>query len=258
MLGSIAGDIIGSRFEGRAGAPRDFALFHPACRFTDDTVCGLAVANALLSDRDFATSLRDFVRRHPRRGYGGMFLDWALSDDAPAYGSWGNGAPMRVAAVGWLARDEIEARDLAASQAAVSHNHPDAIGAAQAVALAIFLARSGAPRAQLRQRLVEEFGYDLAPERVLGAGGFDVSAAGTVPPALTAALEADEWEGAVRTAVCLGGDTDTLACIAGALAEAIHGLPPNIAKIARDYLTEDLREVLTKFEAAITPRGATP
>jgi hypothetical protein len=128
MLGSIAGDIIGSRFEGRAGAPRDFALFHPACRFTDDTVCGLAVANALLSDRDFATSLRDFVRRHPRRGYGGMFLDWALSDDAPAYGSWGNGAPMRVAAVGWLARDEIEARDLAAAQAAVSHNHPDAMG----------------------------------------------------------------------------------------------------------------------------------
>ena len=134
MLGSIAGDIIGSRFEGGAGPPRDFALFHPACRFTDDTVCGLAVANALLGERDFATSLRNFVRRHPRRGYGGMFLDWALSDDAPAYGSWGNGAPMRVAAVGWLAHDEIEARDLAAAQAAVSHNHPDAIGAAQAVA----------------------------------------------------------------------------------------------------------------------------
>ena len=152
----------------------------------------------------------------------------------------------------------LKSRDLAAAQAAVSHNHPDAIGAAQAVALAIFLARSGAPRAQLRQRLVEEFGYDLAPERVLDAGGFDVSAAGTVPPALTAALEADEWEDAVRTAVCLGGDTDTLACIAGALAEAIHGLPPTIAKIARDYLTEDLRAVLTKFEAAITPRGATP
>jgi ADP-ribosyl-[dinitrogen reductase] hydrolase len=173
MLGSIAGDIIGSRFERRAGPPRDFALFHPACRFTDDTVCGLAVADALLGRRDFAASLRDFVRRHPRRGYGGMFLDWALSDDAPAYGSWGNGAPMRVAAVGWLARDEAEARDLAAAQAAVSHDHPDAIAAAQAVALAIFMARCGMSRADLRQRLIDRFGYDLTPERALSADGFD-------------------------------------------------------------------------------------
>jgi ADP-ribosyl-[dinitrogen reductase] hydrolase len=254
MLGSIAGDIIGSRFERRAGPPRDFALFHPACRFTDDTVCGLAVADALLGRRDFAASLRDFVRRHPRRGYGGMFLDWALSDDAPAYGSWGNGAPMRVAAVGWLARDEAEARDLAAAQAAVSHDHPDAIAAAQAVALAIFMARCGMSRADLRQRLIDGFGYDLTPERALSADGFDVSAAGTVPPALTAALQADDWEAAVRTAVCLGGDTDTRACITGAVAQAVHGLPREIAATARGYLTQDLRAVLTRFEAATQAR----
>jgi ADP-ribosyl-[dinitrogen reductase] hydrolase len=105
FLSWIAGDIIGSRFEGYAGPPRDFPLFHPACCFTDDSVCTLAVADALLGERDFAASLRAFVRRHPGRGYGGMFLDWALSDDAPAYGSWGNGAPMRVAAVGWLTDD---------------------------------------------------------------------------------------------------------------------------------------------------------
>ena len=132
------------------GPPRDFSLFHPACCFTDDSVCTLAVADALLGERDFAASLRAFVRRHPGRGYGGMFLDWALSDDAPAYGSWGNGAPMRVAAVGWLARDEAEALELAAAQAAVSHDHPDAIAAAQAVALAILLARSGLSRAAVR------------------------------------------------------------------------------------------------------------
>ncbi|MGF1608234.1 MAG: ADP-ribosylglycohydrolase family protein [Kiloniellales bacterium] len=250
MLGAIAGDIIGSRFEGRAGPPRDFLLFHPACRFTDDSVCTLAVAEALLGERDFAASLRAFVRRHPHRGYGGLFLDWAFAEHAPAYGSWGNGAPMRVAAVGWLARDEAEALDLAAGQAAVSHDHPDAVAAAQAVALAILLARSGRPPADIRRQLVADFGYDLEPDRALAGGSFDVSAAGTVPPALAAVFAADGWEEAVRTAVCLGGDTDTLACIAGAVAEAAHGLPTEIAKSARGYLTDDLRAVLERFESA--------
>lgn len=248
MLGAIAGDIVGSRFEGGPGPPRDFTLFHPACRFTDDSVCTLAVADALLGGRDFAASLRMFVRRHPDRGYGGMFLQWTLADDVPAYGSWGNGAAMRVAAVGWLARDEDEARHWARAQAEVSHDHPDAVTAAQAVAAAILLARAGLSRAALRQRIARDFGYDLVPERTLTRDGFDVSAAGTVPPALTAALEADDWTGAVRTAVCLGGDTDTLACIAGAVAEAIHGLDPRIAESARGYLTEDLRAVLDRFE----------
>ena len=180
-----------------------------------------------------------------------MFLDWAFTDDAPAYGSWGNGAPMRVAAVGWLARDEAEALELAAAQAAVTHDHPDAIAAAQAVALAIFLARSGLPRSTLRRRLIEDFGYDLAPERALARDGFDISAAGTAPPAIKAALEAEDWEGAVRTAICLGGDTDTLACIAGAVAEAIHGLRREIADSARAYLTEDLCMILERFESAV-------
>ncbi len=250
MLGAIAGDIIGSRFEGESEPPRDFALFHPDCRFTDDSVCTLAVADALMGARDFAASLRAFVRRHPNRGYGGMFLDWALTDDAPAYGSWGNGAPMRVAAVGWLARSETEALELAAAQAAVSHNHPDAVAASQAVALAILLARSGLPRLELARRLADDFDYDLA-ESVLKPGDFDISAAGTVLPALTAALTAVDWEDAIRTAVCLGGDTDTLACITGAVAEAIHGLPDHVSKIARSYLTADLYGVLSRFEVAM-------
>ena len=137
------------------------------------------------------------------------------------------------------------------AQAAVSHDHPDAIAAAQAVALAILLARSGLSRAAVRQRLIEDFAYDLAPGRSFARSGFDISAAGTVPPAITAVLEAEAWEDAVRTAVCLGGDTDTLACIAGAVAEAIHGLPRDIADSARAYLTDDLRLVLNRFEAAV-------
>lgn len=251
MLGAIAGDIIGSRFEGYPAPPPGFALFHRDCRFTDDSVCTLAVADALLGERNFAASLRAFVRRHPARGYGGMFLEWALADDAPAYGSWGNGAPMRVAAIGWLARDEAEALELAAAQAAVSHDHRDAVAAAQAVALAILLLRRGVPPAALRRRLTEDFGYDLTPERALTRRGFDVSAAGTVPPALAAAFEAEDWASAVRTAVCLGGDTDTLACITGAVAEAIHGLPAEIAETARLHLTKDLRTVLERFEANV-------
>ena len=255
MLGAIAGDIIGSRFEGNPAPPRDFDLFHGDCRFTDDSVCSLAVAEALLATEDFASHLRAFVRRHPTRGYGGMFLRWAMIDGAPAYGSWGNGAPMRVAAVGWLASDEEDVRRLAAKQAAVSHDHADAIGGAQAVALAIHLARRDLGPETLRIRLAEDFGYDLSPESALVGGRFDVSSAGTVPSAVVAALEADDWEGAVRTAVGLGGDTDTLACIAGAVAEAIHGLPKDIAEAARGYLTEDLLTVLGRFEEAVAGSG---
>src|SRR6266536_27653 len=251
MIGAIAGDIIGSRFEGQPGPRADFLLFHPDCRFTDDTVCSLAVADALMGARDFAPRLRAFVRRHPDRGYGGMFIDWAFADAMGPYGSWGNGAPMRVAAVGWLAKDDAEAAELAASQAAVTHDHPEAMSAAQAVAVAIFLLRKRERVTAVRERLTRDFGYDLTAAGAFVRGGFDVSAAGTVPPAVAAAFEAADWETAVRTAVCLGGDTDTLACITGAVAEAIHGIPAEISTATRNYLTEDLRAVLNRFEAFV-------
>lgn len=251
MIGAIAGDIVGSRFEGGPAPDRGFTLFDPKCRFTDDTVCSLAVAEALLDRGDFATMLKTFVRRHPGRGYGGMFWQWAMSDRRTGYGSWGNGAPMRVAAVGWLAADEAEADRQAEAQARVSHDHPDAIEGAQAVARAILALRNGADVASLRANLVATFGYDLDPQVAFSGGGFDISTAGTVPPALAAAFEADSWESAVRRAVCLGGDTDTLACIAGSVAEARHGMPSDMAARARDYLTDDLRATLARFESHI-------
>jgi ADP-ribosyl-[dinitrogen reductase] hydrolase len=248
MIGALAGDIIGSRFEGHPAPPAGFELFHPHCRFTDDTVCSLAVADALMHQADFADTLRAFVRRYPDAGYGGMFIDWAFADGAPAYGSWGNGAPMRVAAVGWLATTKAEADELAAAQSAVSHDHPDAIKAAQAVAGAILAFRHGKSVSDVRGWITGTFDYDLRPENALRRGGFDVSAAGTVPPAFVAAFEAKDWEDAVRTAIGLGGDTDTLACITGAVAEAIHGVPADIVGQARDRLTDDLRQVLDRFE----------
>ncbi|MFC4353269.1 ADP-ribosylglycohydrolase family protein [Fodinicurvata halophila] len=250
MLGAIAGDIIGSRFEGHSKPPQDFALWHADCRFTDDSVCSLAVADAFLDRADYALRLRDFVRRHPNAGYGGMFIRWAMSDNAGPYGSWGNGAPMRTAAIGWLANSEEEVLYQASAQAAVSHDHPSAVTAAQAVALAIFQLRRGESGAAVQERLVQDFGYDLNPERALKSGGFDVSAAGTLPPALAAAFTAEDWVQAVRTAVCLGGDTDTLACITGAVAEALHGLPQDVGETARSHLAPDLLEVLQRFENA--------
>lgn len=251
MIGAVAGDIIGSRFEGRSAPPHDFELLHPDCCFTDDTVCTLAIADALLGDGDFARALRNYVRRHPERGYGDLFLEWALTDGAPAYGSWGNGAPMRVAAVGWLAKDENAVMQLAESQAAVSHNHPDAIAAAQAVALGIFLARQGLPSDSIRRRLQEAFGYDLTGTAASSTNQFDVSAKGTVVPALGAALLSTNWENAVRAVISCGGDTDTLGCIAGSMSEAIHGVPPEIATFARRHLSEDLIAVLKRFETAV-------
>lgn len=253
MIGAISGDIVGSRFEGRPAPKPGFALFHTACRFTDDTVCSLAVAAALMDGGDFAGTLKTFVRRHPSRGYGGMFRQWAMSDRRSGYGSWGNGAPMRVAAVGWLARDEAEADRQAAAQAEVSHDHPDAVAGAQAVARAILALRKGGDVIRLRADLERAFGYDLAPSAAFSKGGFDISAAGTVPPALAAAFESDSWESAVRRAVGLGGDTDTLACIAGAVAEARHGVPADLAARARDYLTDDLCDTLARFERRVRP-----
>ena len=254
MLGAIVGDIIGSRFEGEPVPPQDFVLFHPHCRFTDDSVCTIAIADALMGERDFAASLRSFVRRHPRRGYGATFRQWALAADLPAYGSWANGAPMRTSAVGWLEDTEEAVLASAAAQSSVSHNHEDAIAAAQAVSLAIFLLRGGVDAPAVRARLTGQFGYDLSPEAALSPSGFDITAAGTAASALTAAFESTDWEGAVRKAIGRGGDTDTLACIAGSVAEAMHGLPPWAGEAAKLYLTEDLTIIVERFEAALALR----
>jgi ADP-ribosyl-[dinitrogen reductase] hydrolase len=181
-----------------------------------------------------------------------MFLQWALTAGAPPYGSWGNGAPMRTGAVGWLAADEAEARALARAQAAVSHDHPDAMAAAEAVALATFLLRAGNPKERVRARIVAEFGYALDPDSALVPKGFDVSAAGTVVSALAAAFEAQDWAGAVRTAVRLGGDTDTLACIG--VAEAAYGLPAECRTRTYGYLERDLADVVQRFEARVRMR----
>lgn len=261
MLGSIAGDVIGSIYEARPIKRRDFPLFGPGCRFTDDTVCTVAVAEALLDgSTDFASYLRRWGGRYPDAGYGGMFARWLMDDRLGAYGSYGNGAPMRVGPVGWLAGDEAEALVLAAASAAVSHDHPAAVRGAQAVALAIFLARTGGPAAQIRSEIAGRFGYDLGPslDQVRPGYAFDISAEGTVPAALTAAFEAEHLEDAIRNAVSLGGDADTLACIAGGVGEALYGLDEALVEPTRARLDAPLLEVLARFYARAGGRREAP
>ncbi len=252
MLGAIAGDIIGSVYEHDNIKTKVFPLFGADSIFTDDTVCTVAVADCLMQGGDFAEFLRAYVRRHPWRGYGGMFRQWALADDMPAYGSWGNGSAMRVASVAYLAADQPAVLDLAAGSAAVSHDHPDAIAGAQAVALAIWLARQGLERQAIETAIAECFGYDLSQsvDQIRAWYAFDVSAAGTVPPAIRCALEAADYEDAVRNAISLGGDSDTIACITGGIAEALYGLPPAIAEQALGRLTDDLRQAVARFRQA--------
>lgn len=257
MLGAIAGDIIGSIYEARPIKSRDFPLFGTGATFTDDTVCTIAVADCVMRGGDFADFLRAYVRRYPGRGYGGMFAEWALTPDMPAYGSWGNGAAMRVSGIAWLAECEAQALELAAVSAAVSHDHPDALAGAQAIVLAMWLGRQGVPPHEIRGRIAERFGYDLQAsiDDIRPRYGFDISCRGTVPPALIAALEADGYEDAVRGAISLGGDADTLACIAGGLAEVLFGLPDHVAEQARARLDDRLRAVVERFYETV---GASP
>jgi ADP-ribosylglycohydrolase len=251
MIGAIAGDIVGSRFEGSRAKTHDFELFHHSCRFTDDTVCTLAVASALLGDRDFARHLRDLGRLYPNAGYGGMFRQWLQSDDAPPYGSWGNGAPMRVASVGWLAAGLDDVDQLAELQSAVSHDHPDAIAASTAIARSIFFLRNGETVTMVKEMLTRDFSYDLSWSAMIQRPEFDITAKGTAQTALMIALEATDFEGAIREAALLGGDTDTLACIVGAVAEAIHGVPLEIIKQTKQRLPGDLLTVVEHFEAHV-------
>jgi ADP-ribosylglycohydrolase len=256
MLGAITGDIVGSIYEAAPIKTKDFPLFGPDATFTDDTVCTVAIADSMMGDRDFAGSLRSWVQAHPGRGYGGMFLQWALTPGMGPYGSWGNGAAMRVSAIAHLAGDETEALELAARTAAVSHDHPDAVAGAQAVVLAMWLARRGRDPTTIRATIESRFAYDLGHtvDQIRPGYAFDVSCKGTVPPALVAALEARDYENAVRNAVSLGGDSDTLACITGGLAEVLHGLPAYIAGEARRRLTPDLLAVLDRLDRALQAR----
>ena len=251
MLGAIAGDVIGSAYEANAVKTTDFDLFPPGARFTDDTVLTVATAEALLGTGDYAVAYRRFGRAFPHAGFGGSFYRWLFRDGAGPYGSWGNGAAMRVSPVGF-ALDSVDAvLAEAARSAAVTHDHPEGIKGAQATALAVFLARSDADKEFIKAEIAGRFGYDIT--RCLNAirpgYRFDVSCPGSVPESLIAFLESADYQSAVRNAISLGGDADTMACIAGGIAQAFYGsVPEPIAGEVRKRLPDGLLDVLDRFQ----------
>lgn len=251
MLGAIAGDTIGSIYEGHGKTKReDFFLFDPSCTFTDDTVMTVATAWAILHARPYDEAYLRFGRTHPHRGYGGSFRQWLRSERPVPYGSWGNGSAMRVSPVGFAFDDEELVLEEAARSAAVTHDHPEGIKGAQAVALAVYLARTGHHKESIREAIEMRFRYDLrrTVEAIRPAYRFDVSCQGSVPEAIIAFLDSASYEDAVRKAISLGGDADTQACIAGAIAEAFYGgVPADIEAFAMERLTMDLAEVVGTF-----------
>ncbi len=250
MIGAIAGDIIGSVYEHSPIKTKDFPLFSPRCRFTDDTVLTIAVAKAVLEDRDYLKAVLEVGRRHPNAGYGGSFIRWLFSASPEPYNSWGNGSAMRVGPIGFAFHTEDHVLKEAARTAEISHNHPEGIKGAQATALSVFLARTTRDKDLIKSEVTDRFGYDLdrTLDGIRPSYGFDVSCRGTVPEAIISFLESDSYEDAVRNAISLGGDSDTLACITGGIAEAFYGsVPSNIAKKAEEILTPDLRQILKAF-----------
>lgn len=253
MLGAIAGDVIGSVYEFSPVKREDFPLFHVGSRFTDDTVMTVAVARAILEDGDYAAWMHRLGRCYPRAGYGGSFMRWLRTDDPQPYGSWGNGSAMRVSPVGLAfgSRERVLAE--AFRSAVVTHNHPEGIKGAQAVALAVFLAKSGAGKGAIRHELESCFGYDLGRSLAEIRPGyhFDVSCQGSVPEAVIAFLESSDYEDAIRKAISLGGDSDTQACITGGIAAAHYGaVPETIASRVRSLLPQDFLDVIDRFPPA--------
>jgi ADP-ribosylglycohydrolase len=250
VIGAIAGDVIGSVHEGRPAKAKDFPLFVAGSRFTDDTVLTVAVASAIRTGVDYRTSIRRWGRRYPRAGYGGWFWDWLFRDDAGPYNSFGNGSAMRVAAIGW-AFDPIDVVLLEATKSAeITHNHPEGIKGAQAVAAAILAGRRGQTKDQIAALLTDRFAYDcsMSLTALQRRGGFDVTCQGTVPAAAVAFLQSTDFEDAVRNAVSFGGDADTLACIAGAMAEAHYGgVPAHIQFEVFGRLDTALRDEVLAF-----------
>ncbi len=205
-----------------------------------------------MNDGDFSEYLRRYVRRHPTRGYGGMFIEWAMTDMGP-YGSWGNGSAMRVSPVAHVARDETELLALAEASSAVTHSHPEAIAGAQAVALTMWRVKSGMPILEVREEISDRFGYDLSQtvDQIRSWYRFDVSSKGSVTQAIACALEASDFEDAVRNAISIGGDSDTIGCIAGGIAELMFGVPDAVAETALGYLTDDLEDAFSRFGASV-------
>ena len=250
MLGAIAGDIIGSLYEGLRTKKKDFRLFTPLSTYTDDTVLTVAVADAILGGKDYGPAIKSYARHFPFRGYGPKFTRWFLLPFAKPYNSLGNGSAMRVSPVAHAFPTEMEVLDQARLSAACTHNHPEGIKGAQAVALAVFMARHHAGKEEIRSAITDRFGYNLSRriEDIRPLYRINLTCPGSVPEALVAFLDSENFEDAIRNAVSLGGDADTQAAISGSIAEAFYGhIPASILQGVSSRLHRGFKETLLRF-----------
>lgn len=271
MYGAILGDIIGSPFEfDRGDKTKDFKLFSRRSHFTDDSVMTLAVCEALLKVGQDVTvkeiedavisSMQSWGRRYPHAGYGGYFRRWLTARHPEPYNSYGNGSAMRVSAVGWLYDSLEKTRTVAKATANVTHNHPEGIKGAEATASAIFMARNGSSKEEIKKYIENEFHYDLnrTLNEIRPGYHMDETCQKTVPEAIIAFLEAKDFEDAIRNAVSLGGDTDTLGAITGSIAEAYYGIPEWLITECRKRINKDMRIVLDDFNDVLSNQDDFP
>ena len=260
MYGAIIGDMVGAPFAfDRGNKTKDFVLFSDKSHFTDDTVMLIAVAEALMDTRymndevikmTLVDSMRKWGAKYPNAGYGGMFRQWLIKENPQPYGSFGNGSAMRVSAAGWLAASLEEALHLAKLTAEVTHNHPEGIKGAQAVAGAIYLARTGEYKETIKVFLTEKIGYDLSRtcDEIRPNYHHDETCQKSVPEAMTAFLYGQDFEDVIRTTISLGGDTDTLACISGSVAEVYYAIPDELLGECRKRLPEEMLEIIGRYK----------
>lgn len=251
MLGTIIGDIAGSCYEFNNTSDYNFPLFTDNKEFTDDTICTVAIADAILNHKPYQSCMQEWCRRypHPMGAYGSMFFNWVFSPDPEPYNSFGNGSAMRVAPVAWLFDNENDVRKHAEQSAAITHNHPEGIKGAVAIATAIFRLRTAGHKSpKILTATAKEFYGEQAFDSMPARGVFDVTCQGCVPLALYLTARSTGFEDAIRQAISYGGDTDTVGAIVGSLAEAMHGIPEQMAATAKSYLTDDIAAIVNQFE----------
>lgn len=253
MLGAIIGDIVGSRFEFDNTKTETFDLFAPSCGFTDDTICTVAVADAIMNGKNYETSVLEWCRRFPcpKGGYGGSFANWIRSSSPQPYGSYGNGSAMRVSPVGWLFDDLQKVSDEAAQTAQITHSHPEGIKGAVTIAACVFMLRSGATKADIKAYAEQQY---TLPQYVPFSNPFNQSCMNAVPVSLACFLASTSFEDAIRKAVIVGGDSDTIGAITGSLAEAHYGIPASIKQTALDYLPSEQKSIVSQFYKIVCER----
>ena len=250
MIGAIIGDIVGSRFEFNNHRSTEFEFFHPDCDFTDDTVMTVAVADAIMSGRPFGEVMHEYGRQNPQRGYGGRFFNWLLSKNPKPYNSFGNGSAMRVSPCAFLAKGNRElALTWATASAVCTHNHPEGVKGAMAITDCILMAAEHKSKDEIRKLAVDLYDYDMdfTIDQIRPRFGFNETCQKTVPQAIECFLESHDFESAIRIAVSLGGDSDTIANITGGIAEAYYGVPEEMKATALSMLPEEMQKVVNEM-----------